>query len=182
LPKAGEAVSRQTFTFQLDKEKLQKAELRDGHYLLRSNLRGENSAVLWELYIQLTQIEAAFRTLKSELGLRPIYHQVEKRVEAHIFVAFQAYALSVTLKQRLVALAPGLTPRAVLEKLATMQMLDVCLPTTDGRWLIMPRYTQPEPEQSLLLHQLHLALPTQPPPRIKAAPETTQDMPQRLKM
>ena len=182
LPKAGEAVSRQTFTFQLDKEKLQKAELRDGHYLLRSNLRGENSAVLWELYIQLTQIEAAFRTLKSELGLRPIYHQVEKRVEAHIFVAFQASALSVTLKQRLVALAPGLTPRAVLEKLATMQMLDVCLPTTDGRWLIMPRYTQPEPEQSLLLHQLHLALPTQPPPRIKAAPETTQDMPQRLKM
>jgi hypothetical protein len=168
LPKEGEEVTPQTFTFRLDREKLQKAELRDGHYLLRSNLVGENPEVLWERYIQLTQIEAAFKTLKSELGLRPIYHQVEKRVEAHIFVAFLAYALAVTLKQRLEALAPGLTPRAVLEKLGTIQMLDVCFPTTDGRWLIMPRYTQPEPEQQLLLHRLHLSLPPQPPPRIKA--------------
>ncbi len=182
LPQAGEEVTRQTFTFRLEKEKLQKAELRDGHYLLRSNLLGENPSVLWECYILLTQIEAAFRTLKSELGLRPIYHQVEKRVEAHIFVAFLAYALSVTLKQRLVALAPGLTPRAVLEKLATIQMLDVCLPTTDGRWLIMSRYTQPEPDQSLMLHQLNLALPAQPPPHIKAAPEAAQPLPPRLKM
>jgi len=118
--------------------------------------------------VQLTQIEAAFKILKSELGLRPTDHQLEKRVEAHIFVAFLAYALSVTLKQRLEALAPGVTPRAVLEKLATIQMLDVCLPTTDGLWLIMPRTTQPEPEQSLMLHQLHLSLPPQPPPRIKA--------------
>ena len=138
LPGEGEEVTRQTFTFQLDKEKLKKAELRDGHYLLRSNPVGEDPAVLWERYIQLTQIEAAFKTLKSELGLRPIYHKVEKRVEAHIFVAFLAYALSVTLRQRLTALAPGLTPRAVLEKLATIQILDVCFPTTDGRWLIMP--------------------------------------------
>jgi Transposase DDE domain len=168
LPQEGEEVTRQTFNFALDKEKLKKAELRDGHYLLRSNLVGEDPSVLWERYIQLTQIEAAFKTLKSELGLRPIYHQLGKRVEAHLFVAFLAYALSVTLKQRLQVLAPGLTPRAVLEKLATIQMLDVCLPTTDGRWLIMPRYTQPEPDQSLLLHQLHLYLPTQPPPRIKA--------------
>ncbi len=181
LPKEGEEVTRQTFTFQLDKEKLRKAELRDGHYLLRSNLLGENPEVLWERYIQLTQIEAAFKTLKSELGLRPIYHQVEKRVEAHIFVAFLAYALSVTLKQRLATFAPGLTPRAVLEKLATIQMLDVCLPTTDGRWLIMPRYTQPEPEQMLLLHQLHLSLPSQPPPRIKAA-ETAPTAEVQLKM
>ncbi len=182
LPKEGEEVTRQTFTFQLDKEKLQKAELRDGHYLLRSNLVGENPEVLWQHYVQLTQIEAAFKTLKSELGLRPIYHQVEKRVEAHIFVAFLAYALSVTLKQRLAALAPGLTPRAVLEKLATLQMLDVCLPTTDGRWLIMPRYTQPEPDQLLLLHQLNLSLPSQPPPRIKAPQEAAQTPPPRLKM
>jgi len=181
LPQEREEVTRQTFTFQLNKAKLQKAELRDGHYLLRSNLVGENPEVLWELYIQLTQIEAAFKTLKSELGLRPIYHQVEKRVEAHIFVAFLAYALSVTLKQRLTACAPGLTPRAVLEKLATIQMLNVCLPTTDGRWLIMPRYTQPEPEQMLLLHQLHLSLPAQPPPRIKPA-ETTPIPAVRLKM
>jgi len=179
LPQEKEAVTRQTFRFRLDKEKLRKAELRDGHYLLRSNLVSENPSVLWESYIQLTQVEAAFRTLKSELGLRPIYHQVEKRVEAHVFVAFLAYALSVTLKQRLVALAPGLTPRAVLEKLATLQMLDVCLPTTDGRWLIMPRYTQPEADQMLLLHQLHLALPSQPAPRIKPAesvPTTTMQL------
>ena len=182
LPREGEEVTSQTFTFQLHKEKLQKAELRDGHYLLRSNLVGENPEVLWERYIQLTQIEAAFKTLKSELGLRPIYHQVEKRVEAHIFLAFLAYALSVTLKQRLAALAPGLTPRAVLEKLATLQMLDVCLPTTDGRWLIMPRYTQPEPDQSLMLHQLNLTLPSQPPPRIKAPQDAAQTPPPRLKM
>jgi hypothetical protein len=182
LPKEGEAVTRQTFTFQLDKDKLQKAELRDGHYLLRSNLTGEEAAVLWELYLQLTQIEAAFRTLKSELGLRPIYHRLENRVEAHILVAFLAYALSVTLKQRLHALAPGLTPRAVLEKLATIQMLDVCLPTTDGRWLILPRYTQPEPDQALMLHQLNLSLPSQPPPRIKAQDERPQTVQPILKM
>jgi transposase len=181
LPQEKEEVTRQTFSFRLDKEKLRKAELRDGHYLLRSNLVSENPSVLWECYIQLTQVEAAFRALKSELGLRPIYHQVEKRVEAHIFVAFLAYALSVTLKQRLLAWAPGLTPRAVLEKLTTLQMLDVCLPTTDGRWLIMPRYTQPEAEQMLLLHQLHLALPSQPAPRIKPAESVPTTMMQ-LKM
>jgi hypothetical protein len=181
LPREGKEVTRQTFSFHLDREKLQKAELRDGHYLLRSNLLGEKPEVLWELYILLTQIEAAFKTLKSELGLRPIYHQVEKRVEAHIFVAFLAYALSVTLRQRLAPCAPGLTPRAVLEKLATIQMLDVCLPTTDGRWLIMPRYTQPEPEQMLLLQQLHLVLPSQSPPRIKPA-ETVTASPVQLKM
>ncbi|HKM79954.1 MAG TPA: IS1634 family transposase [Candidatus Acidoferrum sp.] len=182
LPQEGAAVTRQTFTFQLDKDKLQKAELRDGHYLLRSNLVGEDAAVLWELYLQLTQIEAAFKTLKSELGLRPIYHQLENRVEAHILVAFLAYALSVTLGQRLQALAPGLTPRAVLEKLATIQMLDVCLPTTDDRWLIMPRYTQPEPDQALMLHQLKLSLPSQPPPRIKAQEEQAQTAQEILKM
>jgi hypothetical protein len=182
LPKEGEAVTRQTFTFAVDKEKLKKSELRDGHYLLRSNLTGEDAAVLWELYLQLTQIEAAFKTLKSELGLRPIYHQLENRVEAHILVAFLAYALSVTLRQRLQALAPGLTPRAVLEKLATIQMLDVCLPTTDGRWLIMPRYTQPEPDQALMLHQLNLSLPSQPPPRIKAQEDPAQTVQPTLKM
>jgi len=181
LPEEKEEVTRQTFSFRVDKEKLRKAQLRDGHYLLRSNLVSENPSVLWECYIQLTQVEAAFRALKSELGLRPIYHQVEKRVEAHIFVAFLAYALSVTLKQRLLTLAPGLTPRAVLEKLATLQMLDVCLPTTDGRWLIMPRYTQPEAEQMLLLHQLHLPLPSQPSPRIKPA-ESVPTTPVHLKM
>lgn len=122
---------------------------------------------MWERYIQLTQIEAAFKCLKSELGIRPIYHQLEHRVEAHILVAFLAYCLMVTLKQRLQTHAPGLTPRAVLDKLAAIQMLDVCFPTTDARWLVMPRYTEPEPEQALLLHQLNLTLPSQPPPRIR---------------
>lgn len=171
VPKADEAVTRQTFTFATDKEKLRKAELRDGHYLLRSNLTGEDPGVLWERYVQLTQIEAAFKAMKSELGLRPIYHQLGHRVEAHILVAFLAYCLLVTLKNRLQALAPGLTSKAVLETLAPMQMLDVIFPTTDGRRLVMPRYTQPTPEQKLLLHQLQLTLPDQPPPRIQVQPE-----------
>jgi transposase len=168
VPREGEAVTRSSFRFQVDKAKLNAAELQDGHYLLRSNLVEEDPAVLWERYIQLTQIEAAFKALKSEMGLRPIYHQLEHRVEAHIFVAFLAYCLLVTLKNRLQALAPGLTPKAVLEKLAAIQMLDVWLPTTDGRYLIMPRYTQPEPEQAIVLHKLQLSLPVQPPPRIRA--------------
>jgi transposase len=169
LPQAGQAVTRETFTFQLDKAKLKEAELRDGHYLLRTNLVAEDPAVLWDRYMQLTQIEAAFKCLKSDLGIRPIYHQLEHRVEAHILVAFLAYCLTVTLKHRLRAHAPGLTPRAVLEKLAAIQMLDVSFPTTDGRRLVMPRYTEPNPEQALLLHQLNFVLPQQPPPRITTA-------------
>jgi len=171
VPKADEEVTRRTFTFATNKKKLRQAEQRDGHYLLRSNLTGEDPGVLWERYIQLTQIEAAFKTMKSDLGLRPIYHQLGHRVEAHILVAFLAYCLLVTLKNRLQALAPGLTPRAVLETLAPMQMLDVTFPTTDGRRLVMPRYTQPTPEQKLLLHKLQLSLPDQPPPRIQVQPD-----------
>jgi transposase len=171
VPKADEEVTRQTFSFAVDKKKLGKAELRDGHYLLRSNLTAEDPGVLWERYVQLTQIEAAFKAMKSELGLRPIYHRLGDRVEAHILVAFLAYCLLVTLKNRLQALAPGLTPRAVLEMLAPMQMLDVTFPTTDGRRLVMPRYTQPTPEQKLFLHQLQLTLPDQPPPRVQVKPE-----------
>jgi transposase len=171
VPKAGQEMTRQTFTFAVDKKKFRKAEMRDGHYLLRSNLTAEDPGVLWERYVQLTQIEAAFKAMKSELGLRPIYHRLGDRVEAHILVAFLAYCLLVTLKNRLRELAPGLTPRAVLEMLAPMQMLDVTFPTTDGRRLTMPRFTQPTPEQKLLLHQLQLTLPEQPPPRIQVKPE-----------
>src|ERR1700682_2505519 len=168
LPKAGEAVTRETFTFHLDKTKLKEAELRDGHYLLRTNLVAEDPAVLWDRYMQLTQIEAAFKCLKSDLGIRPIHHQLQHRVEAHILVAFLAYCLTVTLKHRLSAHAPGLTPRAVLEKLGSIQMLDVWLPTTDCRCLVMPGYHEAEPDVALLLHQLKLTLPNQPPPRIAA--------------
>ncbi len=148
---------------------MKEAELRDGHYLLRTNLTGEDPAVLWDHYIQLTEIEAAFKCLKSELRIRPIHHQLEHRAEAHILVAFLAYCLMVTLKNRLQVHAPGLTPRAVLDKLADIRMLDGWLPTTDGRGLVMPRYTDPEPDQALLLPQLKLTLPAQPPPRIKCA-------------
>ena len=173
LPEAGQAVTRETFAFQLDKTKWKEAELRDGHYQLRTNLVAEDPAVLWDRYMQLTQIEAAFKCLKSDLGIRPIYHQLEHRVEAHIMVVFLAYCLIVTLKHRLQQHAPGLTPRAVLEKLAVIRMLDVSFPTTDGRRLVMPRYTEPEPEQALLLHHLQLALPPQPPPRITALTSTS---------
>ena len=116
----------------------------------------------------LVEVESAFKTLKDDLGLRPIFHQLEKRIEAHIFVAFMAYCLHVTLRARLKALAPGLTPRAVLDKMAEVQMLDVHFPTTDGRTLILSRYTEPTREQKMILQQLKLALPPQPPPRISA--------------
>lgn len=141
-----------------------------GHYLLRSNLLAEDPAILWDRYMQLTQIEAAFKSMKSDLGLRPIYHQLEHRVEAHILVAFLAYCLTVTLKHRLQVCAPGRTPKAMLEKLASIQMLDVWFPTTDNRWLVMPRYTQPQANQALLLHKLKLFLPPQPPPILKTKP------------
>ncbi len=169
LPQANQEVTKETFTFQLDKVRLKEAELRDGHYLLRTNLVAEDPTVLWDRYVQLTQIEAAFKCLKSDLGIRPIHHQLEHRVDAHILVAFLAYCLTVTLRHRLRMHAPGLTPRAVLEKLAGIQMLDVSFPTTDGRCLVMPRYTEPSPEQALLLHHLNLVLPQQPPPRITTA-------------
>ena len=179
VPGKEEAVTRETFTFQIDKAKLQEAQQRDGHYLLRTNMVAEDPAVLWDRYMQLTQIEAAFKCLKSELGIRPIYHQLEHRVDAHILVAFLAYCLSVTLKHRLQAYAPGLTPRAVLEKLAAIQMIDVSLPTTDGRCLTMSRYTELDADVALLLHQLKLTLPNQPPPRIAALSD--ESLPQ-LKM
>lgn len=167
LPKKDEQVTRETFSFQVDKVKLKKAQQRDGHYLLRSNLTGEDPAVLWMRYVQLTQIESVFRSLKSELGIRPIYHQLEHRADAHVMIAFLAYCLQVTLKNQLLIRAPGLTPVAVLEKLATIQMVEVWIPMMDGRWLVMPRHTQPEKDVQALLHQLRIDLPAQPPPRIK---------------
>ena len=162
-----------SFTFRLDKEALQDAELYDGHYLLRSNLAEAEPEKLWKLYILLVEIEAVFKTFKNDLGLRPIYHSVEPRVEAHIFVCFLAYCLHVTLRQRLNALAPGLTPRAALETLASVVMLDVEVPTSDGRWLVMSRHTQPEKAVELLLAQLQKRLPDQPPPRLSAQRKLT---------
>lgn len=168
MPASGQPVTRESFRFQVAKRKLKAAEQRDGHYLLRSNLTGEDPAVLWSRYVQLTHIEAVFRTLKSDLGIRPIYHHLQHRIDAHILIAFLAYCLQVTLKNRLMRHAPGLTPTAVLETLAAIHMIDVWIPTVDGRWLILPRYTRPDKDVSLLLQQLDLHLPAQPPPRITA--------------
>jgi hypothetical protein len=170
LPKPDQPVTPETFTCTLRKDKLRATRRREGQYLLRSNLLADDPAQLWQSYMQLVEIEQAFKELKGDLAIRPIYHQLDSRIEAHIFVAFIAYCLQVTLKQRLRALAPGLTPRAVLEKFKTIQMVDVHLPTTDGRHIVLSRYTQPDTDQQILLQRLKLTLPPQPPPRITAVP------------
>src|ERR1700747_1862759 len=145
-----------TFSFTLDRAKLRQVRRREGRYLLRTNLTGKDPAELWRFYIQLVEIETAFKTMKDDLQLRPIHHQLEDRIEAHIFIAFLAYCLHVTLRARLKPLAPGLTPRAVLDKLAAVQMLDVHFPTTDGRTLILSRHTELNAEQKMLAKQLKL--------------------------
>ena len=171
VPAPDQPVTAATFTFALNRKKLRQVRRREGRYLLRSNLTSNDPAQLWTWYIQLTEVEQAFKELKGDLSIRPIYHQLDTRIDAHIFVAFLAYCLQVTLKSRLRPLAPGLTPRSALEKFAAIQMVDVHLPTTDGRTLILSRHTEPEPEQQLLLERLRLQLPPQPPPRITATLE-----------
>jgi transposase len=155
-----------TFTYRLKRDKLRQVRRREGRYLLRTNLTGSDPAELWRYYIQLTQVEEAFRNLKGDLSIRPIHHQKEARIEAHIFIAFLSYCLHVTLAQQLRPHAPGLTPRSVLEKFAAVQMIDVEIPTTDGRTILLTRYTEPQPELKLLLERLRLELPAQPPPKI----------------
>jgi transposase len=159
-----------TLTWQLDRSLLRTAWKREGRYILRSNLTETDPAKLWQFYLQLTEVEQAFKELKGDLAIRPIHHQLERRIHSHIFLSFLAYCLQITLKARLRRCAKGLTPRATLEKFATMQMLDVHLPTTDGREIIMSRYTQPDKDLQVLLHQLNLSLPEQGPPKITAAP------------
>lgn len=167
-PPKDERAKRVDFTFTLDRAALKLTRRREGRYLLRSNLTDTDPGRLWEFYLQLSEVEAAFKDLKGDLAIRPIFHQNQERIEAHIFVAFMAYCLHVTLKQLLKQRAPGLTPRVVLEKLSAMQLLDVHFPTTDGRELIFTRYTEPEPDQQLLLSQLGWTLPEQARPRISA--------------
>ena len=168
LAKAAPATSTASFEFKLDRRRLRRVRRREGRYLLRTNLAAIAPEQLWTFYVQLTEVEQAFKELKHDLAVRPIFHREEDRIEAHIFVAFLAYCLHVTLKAQLKVLAGGLTPRAVLAKFKTMQMVDVHLPTTDGRELVLSRYTQPETEHRMLLQQLHLRLPAQPPPKISA--------------
>jgi transposase len=166
IPK--EAATTASLEFRLDRKKLRQVRRREGRYLLRTNLTAGEPAALWTFYVQLTEVEQAFKEIKHDLAIRPIFHRTEQRIEAHIFVAFLAYCLQVTLKARLRSLAGGTTPREVLDKFKTMHMVDVLLPTTDGRQLTLSRYTQPEAEHRMLLQQLHLSLPAQPPPRITA--------------
>ena len=163
------AADKAAFTYCIDRDKLRRQRRREGRYLLRTNLTETDPAKLWSLYLQLVNVEEAFKNLKGDLAIRPIFHQSEKRIEAHILVSFLAYCLHITLTERLRSLAPGLTARSALEKFAAMQMIDVHLPTTDGRELIMTRTTLPEPELQLLLDKLKLQLPQQPPPRITPA-------------
>jgi hypothetical protein len=158
------------FIYSLNRQKLRLIRRREGRYLLRTNLTENDPALLWQYYTQLVAVEEAFKNLKGDLAIRPICHQEERRIEAHIFIAFLAYCLQITLQRRLHALAPGLTARSALEKFAAVQMIDVHLPTTDGRELLLTRYTQPEPELRLLIQQLKLDLPPQPPPRIATGP------------
>jgi hypothetical protein len=157
------------FIYTLNRKKLRQFRRREGRYLLRSNLTETDPATLWSYYLQLVKIEETFRTLKGDLAIRPIYHQEQWRIEAHILIAFLAYCLHVTIGRRLNGLAPGLTPRSVLEKFAAVQMIDVHIPTTDGRELQLTRYTQPEPDLTPLLERLKLTLPEQPPPKITVA-------------
>lgn len=158
-----------TFSYRLNRAKLRQVRLREGRYLLRINMAGDDPAVLWEYHRRLVEVEQVFKTLKGELAIRPIFHQREDRTEAHIFIAFLAFALHATLRQRLRALAPGMTPRAALETFEAMQMIDVRIPTTDGRALVMARYMEPEAPLRMLIERLRLRLPAQPPPRITPA-------------
>jgi len=188
-PAANEAVNRTTFTAKLDKAAWKTALDRDGCYILRAHIPWEQwpagmekqASVLWKWYMQLVHVEESFKTLKSDLNLRPIHHQLEHRVEAHILVAFLGYCLTTTLRMKLAKAAPGLTPRAALESLSAIQMVEVHVPTSDGRTLIMPRYTEPEVQPKLILEALKVELPPQPPPRIRGgklevAPATPREI------
>ena len=170
IPEIGEAIDRTTLTFTFERAKWNHAKTWDGAYLLRGYLpegSEHDPAALWRMYIQLTQVEEAFRTIKSDIALRPIWHFTQQRVEAHILVAFLGYCLSSSLRMRLSRQAPGLTPREALAALGEIRMVDVCIPTTDGRELVMPRHTEPEAAALMVLEKLGLELPPQPPPRVR---------------
>jgi transposase len=168
VPDEGQRPTPQNFYYTLNADAHHEAMERDGSYILRSNANQADATTMWSMYMQLVWIESAFKSMKSDLAIRPIFHQVQPRVEAHLFVAFMGYCLMAALRKHLEPAAPGLSPKAVLEQLGAIKMVDVCLPTSDGRWLIMPRHTEPEQEQLILLEKLGLTLPAQPPPRIRS--------------
>ena len=136
------------------------AERTAGHYLLRTNLRGELSPdELWKAYINLTQIEEAFRKLKTDLGLRPVYHQTQRRVEAHLFICFLALALLKSFELGLEQSGLGRSPIKVLSELRAWRSMDVLLPTTGGRTLRRRLIAQPEPTLKILLQRMGLKSP-----------------------
>ena len=168
VPKPGEPVNKKTFSYRLKRDKLRQVRRREGRYLLRAFVpQAMPAPEVWTQYIGLTEIEESFRNLKGDLAIRPIYHQKDERIEAHIFLSFLAYCLHVALRGKLRQLAGGLTPRAVLEKFATVQMLDVHLPAGKHDELVMPRYTEPDKDLKLLLARMGLELPQQPPTKIR---------------
>lgn len=164
LPDEGKRVTN--FDFSLNHEKYRAMIYRDGMYFLRTNQTGKEAVGLWQQYMLQCNVEQAFKDMKSDLGIRPVYHHKEKRVDAHIFVAFLSYCLQTTLRHKLRQSASGLTAQAVLETLCRIQMLDVTFETEDNRILVMERYTEPQPEHQLILHPLKMELPTQKPPKI----------------
>jgi len=152
-----------------DREKFKKSAQAEGAYLLRAHWPDcDQGATLWQTYVQLTEAESAFRTLKSEVKVRPIWHWTADRVDAHVLVAFLGYCLWVCLKKKAESAAPSLTPWQILDQLGRILMVEVWFDLKDGRQLCLPRITQPEPAQALLLHQLNWSLPAQPPPRVYA--------------
>lgn len=167
IPKPAEKVTPETFRWKLDWERIREARANDeGTYLLRTNLPECDPKTLWKKYMIQGEIEYAFRELKNDLGLRPVYHQGEDRIEAHIFTAFMALCLLQTLRAIARERAPGLTPRQIIEKFRTVKMVDVVMPTTDGRTVTLPRYVEPKADVAILLDRLGLTLPAQPPPKI----------------
>jgi len=140
-------------------EQQQWLEAREGAYLLRTNLTADGAADLWKKYMQLTEVEAAFRTLKSELAIRPLFHQLERRVKAHVLVAFLGYALLVTLKHLLKRGGSEYSPANVLKRLAEVYSVDIVLPTLEGREIWLRRISKLDDEQQKILFQLQLPLP-----------------------
>jgi transposase len=173
IPSSNEPINEETFYWKIDRNKYRNILRRDGRYLLRTNQTGIDPSDAWKQYMLLTEVEEAFRNLKGDLAIRPIYHQLERRIESHIFVSFLAYCLHVTLRQLAKAYSHGLTPRSIIEQMKVIQMIDVHIPTTDGRTLKMSRYTKPDKAQQLLLTRLKFILPPQPPPEILSGPKVS---------
>jgi transposase len=146
-------------TWRQKPEQQQWLEAREGAYLLRTNLTVDGAADLWKKYMQLTEVEAAFRTLKSELAIRPLFHQLERRVKAHVLVGFLGYALQVTLKHLLKRSASEYSPAEALKWLAEIRSVDIVLPTVEGREIWLRRISKLDEQQQRILLQLRLQLP-----------------------